>query len=93
MGLPVTTGITAAIDPSIHPLGTPLWVEAHGVDGFEGRLMVAQDVGGAIKGAQRADLFTGSGPEAGELAGGLRATGRLITFLPRPVVARMSATS
>ncbi len=89
MGLPVTSGLSVAVDPSIHPLGTPVWVEAHGIDGYEGRLMVAQDVGGAIKGAQRADLFVGSGPEAGSLASGLRTTGRLITLLPRTAADRM----
>jgi membrane-bound lytic murein transglycosylase A len=47
------------------------------------RLMAAQDTGGAIKGAVRADLFWGSGPEAGELAGSMREPGRLWVLLPR----------
>jgi len=32
------------------------------------RLMLAQDTGGAIRGAVRADFFAGTGPQAGELA-------------------------
>ncbi|MEM7546763.1 MAG: MltA domain-containing protein [Pseudomonadota bacterium] len=92
MGLPVSAGFTVAVDPAIHPLGAPIWVEADGVDGYDGRLMVAQDVGGAIKGAQRADLFIGSGDEAGHFAGGLRTGGRLLTLLPKPAVNRITAT-
>jgi membrane-bound lytic murein transglycosylase A len=42
-----------------------------------GRFVVNQDTGGAIRGADRVDLFTGSG-ELGELvAGGMRQPGAL----------------
>jgi membrane-bound lytic murein transglycosylase A len=44
--------------------------------------MTAQDTGGAIKGAVRADVFWGSGAEAGALAGRMRQTGRLWVLLP-----------
>ncbi|MEL7465574.1 MAG: MltA domain-containing protein [Pseudomonadota bacterium] len=82
MGAPVTAGLSIAVDPAYHPLGAPIWVEAD-APGFEARLMVAQDVGGAIKGPQRGDLFTGSGDEAGALAGSLRAFGRMVTLVPK----------
>jgi membrane-bound lytic murein transglycosylase A len=46
------------------------------------RLMVAQDTGSAIKGAQRADIFFGTGDEAGRQAGRLRDGGRMYVLLP-----------
>lgn len=85
LGAPLTAGVSIAVDPAHHPLGAMIWAEATGVEGYEGRLMVAQDVGGAIKGPQRADLFIGVGDAAGSFAGDVRAGGRLITLLPRPV--------
>ena len=44
--------------------------------------MVAQDTGGAIKGAQRADIFYGTGFQAGEDAGTVKDNGRMIVLLP-----------
>ena len=70
-----------AVDPAFVPLGAPVWVEKAGTDPFN-RLMIAQDTGSAIKGAQRADIFLGSGDEAGRAAGRLRDTGRMVVLLP-----------
>ena len=39
--------------------------------------MIAQDVGGAIKGAVRGDLFWGTGAQALEVAGRLKQPGAL----------------
>ncbi|MGB0504818.1 MAG: murein transglycosylase A [Pikeienuella sp.] len=89
LGLPLTPGRSVAVDPSIQPLGAPIWVETDGAPGYQGRLMVAQDVGGAIKGPQRADLFIGSGDTAGQIAGRVRSGGRLVTLLPNRAAARM----
>ena len=47
------------------------------------RLVVGQDTGGAIRGAIRADLFFGLGPEAGDLAGRMRSDGQLWLLWPR----------
>ncbi len=75
-----------AIDPAFVPLGAPVWLDT--VEPLEPnvplrRLMVAQDTGGAIKGANRADLFWGTGDVAGESAGRMYRQGRLIVLLPR----------
>jgi membrane-bound lytic murein transglycosylase A len=47
------------------------------------RLMVAQDTGSAIKGAQRADIFCGTGTKAGRIAGHVNDTGRMVILLPK----------
>lgn len=88
MGAPVTAGRSLAVDPAFHPLGAPIWVETDGEVATHA-LMIAQDVGGAIKGAQRADVFVGSGDAAGEIAGPYRRGGRMVTLLPKPAAARL----
>lgn len=82
-GVPLTAMVSLAVDPAYIPLGTPVVVETQ-VDGepFR-RLMIAQDTGGAIKGAQRADLFFGTGSDAGHRAGRQNSPGRLTSLLPR----------
>ena len=81
MNRSITTLRTIAVDPAFHPLGAPVWIEKDGADPLR-RLMIAQDTGSAIKGAQRADVFFGTGDAAGEAAGRLRDPGRMITLLP-----------
>ena len=81
MNRSVTAGRSIAIDPDVVPLGAPVWLEKSGAKPFH-RLMVAQDTGAAIKGAQRADIFYGSGDEAGKEAGRVRDTGRMVLLLP-----------
>jgi membrane-bound lytic murein transglycosylase A len=44
--------------------------------------MIAQDTGSAIKGAQRADVFFGTGEAAGRDAGTLRDPGRMMVLMP-----------
>ena len=46
-------------------------------------LLIAQDTGGAIKGAVRGDLFWGHGPEAEAAAGAMQARGRYYLLLPK----------
>lgn len=70
-----------AVDPAFTPLGAPVWIEKDGADPMT-RLMVAQDTGGAIKGAQRADIYYGTGPAAGEAAGTVKDGGRMVVLLP-----------
>ncbi len=81
MNRSVTTGRTIAVDPAFVPLGAPVWIEKEGANPIR-RLMVAQDTGSAIKGAQRADVFMGTGDTAGREAGRLRDPGRMVTLLP-----------
>jgi membrane-bound lytic murein transglycosylase A len=79
MGKPVTALRSVAVDPDVVPLGAPIWIEAGGLR----RLMVAQDKGGAIKGAQRADVFFGTGAKAGHAAGAFHHGGRMVVLMPR----------
>ena len=81
MNRSVTPLRTVAVDPGFTPLGAPVWIEKGGKDPMN-RLMVAQDTGSAIKGAQRADIFYGSGEAAGRRAGRVRDRGRMIVLLP-----------
>ena len=81
MGRSVTTMRSIAVDPDFTPLGAPVWVEKDGAGAFR-RLMIAQDTGGAIKGAQRADIFFGTGAAAGDAAGTIKDDGRMLVLLP-----------
>lgn len=81
MNRSVTAHRTIAVDPAFVPLGAPVWIEKEG-EGPIRRLMVAQDTGSAIKGAQRGDIFFGTGDGAGQAAGRLRDPGRLVVLMP-----------
>ena len=85
LGAPLTPGRSIAVDRSFIPLGAPLWLDT--TDPVTGsrlqRLMMAQDIGGAIKGPVRADFFWGWGPEAEEKAGRMRQPGSDFILLPR----------
>jgi len=77
----ITPMRSIAVDPAFVPLGAPVWVEKDGATPLR-RLMIAQDTGSAIKGAQRADIFFGSGAAAGDLAGQIRDPGRMVVLMP-----------
>ncbi len=87
MSVPLTPGRSLAVDTSYHALGTPIYVDApslkHATEtgGFH-RLMIAQDVGSAIKGPERGDIYFGSGKQAGELAGVTKNAGSFFVLLP-----------
>ncbi|SEQ86744.1 murein transglycosylase A [Thalassovita taeanensis] len=81
MNRSVTEGRSIAVDPAFTPLGAPVWVEKAGKLPMN-RLMIAQDTGSAIKGAQRADIFLGTGDTAGRVAGKLRDSGKMLVLLP-----------
>jgi membrane-bound lytic murein transglycosylase A len=81
MGRPIAAGRSAAVDPAFVTLGSPVWVEKEGADPIR-RLFVAQDTGGAIKGAQRADLYFGTGAAAGNAAGMIKDGGRMVVLMP-----------
>ncbi len=92
LGVPLTPQVSVAADPRFVPLGAPLWLSTTvaGV-GPVTRVMIAQDIGGAIKGPNRLDLFWGSGDAAGAVAGGITATGKVVLLLPMTAAARLTA--
>jgi membrane-bound lytic murein transglycosylase A len=76
-GVPLTPWRSLAVDPAFIPLGTPVWV-VRGGDRAGSWLAIAQDTGAAIRGAQRADVFVGTGGAAGALAGAIADPVRLV---------------
>jgi membrane-bound lytic murein transglycosylase A len=70
------------------PLGAPVFIATSRPNSARplNRLVLAQDTGGAIKGAVRADFFWGFGKEAGEQAGRMKQTGRMWVLLPPEAV-------
>lgn len=87
-GIALTAGCSIAVDRNVWPYGTPVFVSGDfssaGVTPAPfAALMVAQDTGSAIVGPARADLFIGSGPDAGEVAGKIRHRGAFVALLPR----------
>ncbi|QFU10148.1 Membrane-bound lytic murein transglycosylase A precursor [Rhodobacteraceae bacterium THAF1] len=81
MNRSITAMRSIAVDPSITKLGAPVWIETDGAQDLR-RLMIAQDTGSAIKGAQRADIFFGTGAAAGKRAGTVKEGGRMVVLLP-----------
>jgi membrane-bound lytic murein transglycosylase A len=84
-GVALDAGYSIAVDPRHVPLGAPVFLSTTfplSETPLE-RLVMAQDTGGAIRGAVRADFFWGSGEQAGEQAGRMRQTGRLWILWPR----------
>ena len=86
MGVPLTPQRSVAVDPNFIPLGAPVFLSTTqpGSNVPLQRMMLAQDTGGAIKNAVRADYFWGFGAEAGEKAGKMKQRGMLWVLLPRP---------
>lgn len=84
LGVPLTPERSIAIDPRTIPLGAPVFLATTRPlsDTPLNRLMLAQDTGGAIKGAVRADFFWGFGPAAGAQAGRMKQDGRMWVLLP-----------
>lgn len=88
LGVPVRRESSVAADPAYVPLGAPVWLE---LDRAEANGMwVAQDTGGAIKGANRFDTFWGAGEDARRIAGGMSGRGRAYVLLPRAAAARLA---
>ena len=89
LGVPVRRESSVAADPMYVPLGAPVWLDLDN-DRADG-LWIAQDTGGAIKGANRFDTFWGNGPDAREIAGGMSARGRALLFLPKGTLDRLAS--
>lgn len=87
--VPVTPGVTVAADPKFVPLGAPVFLDLDDPRG-DG-LWIAQDTGGAIKGANRFDTFWGAGHEAAGIAGGFAEKGTARILIPKTAWAHAQA--
>lgn len=87
LGVPVTGRSSVAADPKYVPLGAPVFLSLDRAE--PNGLWIAQDTGGAIKGANRFDSFWGAGEDARAIAGGMSARGSALLLLPRASVARL----
>ena len=84
LGIPLTARRSIAVDARYIPLGAPVFLATTMPNSRQplNRLMIAQDTGGAIRGAVRADFFWGFGEEAAALAGRMRQSGKMWILLP-----------
>lgn len=87
-GIGLTPLRSIAVDRTLYPYGLPVFVSASLP--WQGprpspfrRLMIAQDTGSAIVGPARADIFFGTGDDAGARAGDIRHAGDFIVLLPK----------
>jgi membrane-bound lytic murein transglycosylase A len=81
---PLTPLASIAIDPQYIDYGLPVYIDATLKNGKNfSTLAIAQDTGSAIRGALRADLYTGVGIDAGDLAGGLKASADFYLLYPK----------
>ena len=87
IGVPVVGQSSVAVDPRFVPYGAPviLDLDRNVADG----MWIAQDTGGAIRGANRFDTFWGAGAQAREIAGGMSGRGQAVILLPTPAAARL----
>lgn len=89
LGVPVVGNVSAATDPKFVPLGAPAFLSMDRTDASG--LWIAQDTGGAIRGANRFDTFWGAGDDARAIAGGMSARGTAFLLLPIGTLARLNA--
>ncbi len=87
LGVPVKARDSVATDPAFVPLGAPVWLSMDRAEASG--LWIAQDTGGAIKGANRFDTFWGAGAEARTTAGGMSGRGEALLLLPKGTLARI----
>jgi membrane-bound lytic murein transglycosylase A len=92
LGVPLTPERSVAVDPRVTPLGYPLYLAApapagSSIDMYQ--LVFAQDTGGAIRGAVRADYFWGFGSKAGRMARSTKHKGQMWLMMPKEEVAAL----
>ena len=94
-GVPLSAGRSIAVDPRSTPLGYPVFVSTRtpGSGAPMQRLTIAQDTGGAIRGAVRADYFFGNGQAAATNARRMKERGQLWILLPRGLAVAQAAVS
>src|SRR5713226_406832 len=91
--VPLTPGRSIATDPQFLPRGALAFVSAQQpvVDGAGNlvgwrsfsRFVLNQDAGSAIRGPSRADLYFGSGDDAGAVVGYMKSMGRLFLMVKK----------
>jgi len=86
LGLELTPERSIAVDRKYIPLGAMLYLNADINKAQVSKVVMAQDTGGAIKGAVRADMFLGYGKDAMEIAGRLKSPLELWVLLPKDKV-------
>lgn len=91
--VPLIAGRSLAVDRQIHTFGFPFFIAAEGLTRLDAgksfaRLMLALDTGSAIVGPARGDIFTGSGDEAGDLAGAVRNAADFYILCPKEAAER-----
>jgi len=86
LGIELTPKRSVAVDKRYIPLGSMLYLSSKIEDREIHKIVFAEDTGGAIKGAVRADYFLGSGKEALEIAGRLKSPLKLWILLPKSKV-------
>ena len=85
LGVPLTPARSIAVDRKFVPLGSPVYLattEPASTTPMQ-RLVMAQDVGGAINGEVRADFFFGFGDQAADNAGRMKQRGNVWVLVPR----------
>ncbi len=87
IGVALTPQRSIAVDNQFIPPGVPVFLVTTqpSSDADLQRLMMAQDTGGAIRGAVRADFFWGFGSEAQDKAGKMKQRGTMWVLLPKSV--------
>lgn len=85
--IPLAAGHAAAVDPNAHAMGDLLWLDADrpnlaGARPTYRRMVMALDVGAAIKGPARVDLYLGQGFAAGAEAGTVHHALRVRRLVP-----------
>jgi len=85
LGVPLTNEYSMAVDRRTIPLGSPVFLSTTypNSDKPLNRLMLAQDTGGAIRGAVRGDFFWGFGEQAGARAGRMKQSGQMWVLFPK----------
>lgn len=85
LGVPLLAGRAIAVDTRSVPLGAPVFLATTyplSTRPLE-QLVMAQDTGGAIRGAVRADFFWGFGDDAAREAGRMKQDGRMWLLWPK----------
>ncbi len=96
LGAPLTPTASLAVDGHLHPLGAPVYLDTTIPDADPAKpdhrfakLLVAQDTGGAIRGAVRGDIFWGFGAVAETIAGRMKSRGRFYVLVPKQIAAAL----